>query len=235
MARPTKSHAQVLRSLPRSRKINRVSIRAEMLFVRLLLMADVNGRYFGSPFRVASLVLAERLEAGDLIIDDVALALDELDGKGLITRYEVEGTAYLEIVRYYRTKNAGRAEAQHPGPRVDGGGPHLGDVEVPNGVQHPGDLTETETYTETERARGACDPGFADAVSRLCQRAYDHGVASTSLDEVDEVIAGYVRTLAERGYPVTEAEELLADGMDRVRATVIGEKKPGRAMLCSCG
>ena len=96
MARPTKSYQQVLRSLPRSRKINSVSLGAEALFVRLLLLVDPRGRFFASPFRVAALVFVERVESGEVSTEDVGRWLDELETVGLLRRYEVDGDALLE-------------------------------------------------------------------------------------------------------------------------------------------
>jgi hypothetical protein len=156
VARPAKNYQEVLRSYPRSRKVNSVSIGAECLYLRLLVLADCAGRFPAEPLIVAGLALAERLGRGDVTGPDVARWLDELEAAALIGRYEVSGERLLELQNYYRTAN-NRVVATYPErpdtpcpqptdtpcpPSGDEGGPPIGDSPE----------TETETETTTERA-----------------------------------------------------------------------------------
>ena len=166
MARPTLGYQTVVRDYPRSPKVNALSVGAEMLYLRLLVLADCEGRFIGSPKAVLGLALAERWENDTVTAADATAWLDEMEGLGMIARYEAEGQRRLVILNFYRMKND-RVEPKHPAPpfelSVDGNRiniptgdiprPQVGDASSPSrGHTRPstGDSTETETETETD-------------------------------------------------------------------------------------
>lgn len=81
-----------------SERIGRVSIHAEMVFVRLILSACPRGRFHADPSTVKQLALTNRSRFRQ---SDLITALDELERAGLIVRYSApSGSALLQIPRY---------------------------------------------------------------------------------------------------------------------------------------
>lgn len=185
MARPTKHYQEVLRSYPRSRKINLISLGAEALYMRLLVLADCAGRFPSDPAVVLSLALAERLARGQVVAADVAGWIDEMERVGLLVRYEVANEPLLELQNYFRTAN-NRVVATYPAPPVPTTGterPHYGDGVSPH-LHGRGDSPRRDGTERDERAReapsesdaGPSDPPrwspFVDAMTRrLISRA----------------------------------------------------------------
>lgn len=102
-----------------SARIGRVTERAEMLFVRLLVTVCPYGRYHAEPELVKQGALPNRPRTRTA---DVAAALDELERSGLISRWTVpDGAAYLVIPKFgQRLKFKGRSP--YPAP------PHVPDT-----------------------------------------------------------------------------------------------------------
>lgn len=102
-----------------SARIGRVSERAEMLFVRLLVTVCPYGRYHAEPELVKQGALPNRPR---IRTADVSAALDELERSGLISRWTVpDGAAYLVIPKFgQRLKFKGRSP--YPAP------PHVPDT-----------------------------------------------------------------------------------------------------------
>ena len=240
MARQVRAYQQVLRSLPRSVRINKVSVGAEMLYVRLLLLADAEGRYWGSTFRVAALVLAERVEANQVTVAQVEVWLDELHAAGLTEPYVVDGVRYLFIARYHRAAdNRGSvvfpapAESSVPGdsdvPRpgtnpspvsVNGRGDNL-DAVVPDPGGEKEKEKETETETETVPRVGV----VGDLASQFADWAVKAGVLPRKRFEVERHALALLQEAVAAGI---EAEDALA-GLMRLGAECASEAAIGRA------
>jgi hypothetical protein len=78
---------------PQSESIGNLTREARLLFILLFTVVDDGGRSRAASRMLASLLYPYDDDARDLICG----WLEELDEKGLITRYEVDGSQYLEI------------------------------------------------------------------------------------------------------------------------------------------
>ncbi len=102
MGRLSSAYAGVLRSLPNSRRLNRVSWGAEALFGdRVLVLADPLGRYWGDGHTVACHACTERLRNGSTTPEQIEDFLVELERVGLLFRYTVDGERYLQVFEYF--------------------------------------------------------------------------------------------------------------------------------------
>lgn len=81
---------------PHSESMGRVSRDARLCFILMWTLADDEGRLRGNSRMLASLLYPYDDDAPALIEG----WLSELDGEGCITRYQVEGTAYVEICNW---------------------------------------------------------------------------------------------------------------------------------------
>lgn len=100
MARLPRSWHPVMRSYVDSAKLNRVSLQAEALYMRLLVSADRRGVYHGDPFDVASRLLTQRLRTARATVDQVRALMDELGSVGLIGYFRDGDEDYLFLVNY---------------------------------------------------------------------------------------------------------------------------------------
>lgn len=89
---------------PLSESIGRLSRDARLLFIQLWTVCDDEGRT-----RAASRVLASLLYPFDEGSHRLIVGwLDELEKEGLITRYEVDGSSYLEVVTWKKHQKIDR-------------------------------------------------------------------------------------------------------------------------------
>jgi hypothetical protein len=137
-----------------------------MLYLRLLVLADCEGRFPGTTRGVLGLALAERWENETVLEAEVAAWLDEMEAKGLMARYEAKGATYIVLLRFYRMAND-RVDAKYPVPPFELG-TDGNRINIPTGADpvpkwgttrpqagdtiryRSGDSTETETETETD-------------------------------------------------------------------------------------
>ena len=77
-----------------SEKVNKVSILAEVVFLRLIMKADDYGRFHASPRLLSPILFPLRDEVGP---DDVEASLKELSAVGLVYLYEANSKKLLEI------------------------------------------------------------------------------------------------------------------------------------------
>lgn len=129
---PDRRSQLVLVSSVRSKKLARVSVVAEALYYKLLLLTDDMGRFPASPLLVGAACFEHRMEAGELAVDDIQLSSRHLEEVGLISIYEVDGDRYLEITELYRPIRKDRkAVVKYPargsGSQLDVNGGHLDD------------------------------------------------------------------------------------------------------------
>lgn len=128
--------------LPQSQSIGRLSREARLLFIQLFTVADDAGRA-----RAASRLLASLLYPYD---DDAPVLiggwLEELEREKQIRRYEVDGSEYLEIVKWLEHQKIDRpSQSRLPGYREESSTTRdvsrdldadLGPVPVPVPVPH---------------------------------------------------------------------------------------------------
>jgi hypothetical protein len=81
---------------PQSESVGKLSREARLLFIQLWTIADDAGRARAASRMLASLLYPYDDDAPRLI----GGWLDELEGADMIRRYEVEGSVYLEIVKW---------------------------------------------------------------------------------------------------------------------------------------
>ena len=127
--------------------IGSVSPGAEMLFVRLLLLADDFGRYDG---RVS--VICRRAFVNRRSVDEhmTAECLQELDNADLVRLYEVDGKPYLEV-QNFRQRTRSQVSKYPPRPGIVQTNQALSvknDGQPPD--KRPTDDRPTRTYSESE-------------------------------------------------------------------------------------
>lgn len=91
--------------------IGSVSLEAETLFVRLLLLADDFGRYDGRPPVICRRAFVNRRELDD---DKCASRLDELMRAGLVLSYFSNGKPFITIPRFNQRMRAKRSKFPAP-------------------------------------------------------------------------------------------------------------------------
>lgn len=116
MARISQNYQAVLRSVLDSNKLAMVSDGAELLYFKLLLASDSEGRYHGSAFRVMARALTAKAETGVIETKMVEGWLVELAEMELIERYETEGQVYLRILDYFDPTDENRKKVMFPEP-----------------------------------------------------------------------------------------------------------------------
>ena len=96
------------KSYPFSMKINRCSVGAETLYLRLLTQSDDFGNYWGSPQQLLGQLFTLRWERGDVRARDVARWRNELIEVGLLVAYEFDGCEYVHMVDVKRLLRSDR-------------------------------------------------------------------------------------------------------------------------------
>jgi hypothetical protein len=127
--------------------IGAVSVGAELLFVRLLLLADDFGRYDG---RVS--VICRRAFVNRRSVDEHMTAdwLHELDSAGLVRLYEVDNKPYLELQNF---RQRTRAQVSKYPARLDAAvtnQPLKAQFDGQAAGKRPTDDRPTRTYSESE-------------------------------------------------------------------------------------
>ena len=89
---------------PQSETIGRLSRDARLLFIQLWTIADDAGRMRGASRMIASLLYPYDDDAGKLI----GKWLEELESKGCIQRYDVDGSSYVQIVNWLKHQKIDR-------------------------------------------------------------------------------------------------------------------------------
>lgn len=146
MARLTSNYQPVLRSLNESEKWARASGDAGCLYVRLLIATDSAGRMRGRASHVLCDACSPLLDLGVTPMALEAL-LGELDGLGLIRRYEVDGDEFLEVCGYFE-----------PPRREKGRKPFVSIFPDPPMHSETGDLRQ-ETETRDHKQEAMCSHG----------------------------------------------------------------------------
>jgi hypothetical protein len=168
----------VLKSLHQSKKLNRVSEKAEILYRRLLEVVDDQGNYYASPGLILGYVFAHRMDSGAADVDDIKSRRQELLDERLVALYGED--EYLHIVNHYTKFRADRktADVRFPSHPKDIDDPpterarngHVTDTELAGNAPAPYRPEQTrQDKTRTERGTG----GPSDEGTRLASLAYD--------------------------------------------------------------
>jgi uncharacterized phage protein (TIGR02220 family) len=142
-----------------SKKINAVSALAEVLYIRLVIVADDYGRYYADPEIVKAKVLTLRRGVSAHLVRKILL---ELWRARLIDLYQIEEEVYLEIKRFedwqkFRADVKRRKDFPEPTGYTSRDVPDpLRPVTGTNGcvTKRNGTLRTTEKERERDRERG---------------------------------------------------------------------------------
>ena len=100
---PSRRTQLVLVSSARSRRLSRVSVHAELLYHKLLLVTDDAGRFPASPLRIGGACFEHRMERGEITMELVRSWVRELERVELLRVYLADdGDSYLELLRLHR-------------------------------------------------------------------------------------------------------------------------------------
>lgn len=112
----------------RGRRINSVSMGAELLFWRMLLVADDFGSLEACPRVLLAMAMTLRREVSE---ENLGQWLGELEGAGLIARYEAAGDHYAHIIGWEHFQPAprnGRRIQRYPRVEESGGNQGIPDA-----------------------------------------------------------------------------------------------------------
>jgi hypothetical protein len=126
-----------------SEAIDSLSPLAEVLFYRLLVTVDDFGRYDAR----AALIKAHCFPVRESVTaKNCGALLDELQAKGLVAVYTIDGKPYLQMQKWDNKPRAGESKYPPP-PSID---PHLHTSVCRPSTNLPLTVTETETVTQTK-------------------------------------------------------------------------------------
>jgi hypothetical protein len=102
----------ISKSISTSTKLSKVSDFAALLFTWIQPHCDDGGNMDADPIVVRGLVVPMRKQT----VEEVAVALKELEGVGLISPYEVNGTQYLHVEQFekHQTLRGDRPDFRYP-------------------------------------------------------------------------------------------------------------------------
>jgi hypothetical protein len=128
-----------------SESIDSLSPLAEVLFYRLLVTVDDFGRFDAR----ATLIKAHCFPVRESVTSkDCAALLDELQAKGLVTVYTVDGKPYLQMQKWDNKPRAG--ESKYPQPPIIDQHLHTNVCKPNTNLPLTVTVTETETVTKTK-------------------------------------------------------------------------------------
>ena len=99
-----------------SRSLGRCDLLANVIFVRLIVLADDQGRFYGDARDIAVRCIPLHLEQIDQA--EVATALDCLEREHCILRYVFDGEPYLQLLNWWKYQSGLRRAypSQYPAP-----------------------------------------------------------------------------------------------------------------------
>ncbi len=98
-------YRRIYGGLTRSRRLNAVSLLAELAFFRLHCVCDDFGTFEADPYLINSQAFPRRAEVTEA---DAGRAVEELAAAGLVELYEVRGERYGQIARFTEFQRGGR-------------------------------------------------------------------------------------------------------------------------------
>ena len=138
------------KSYPDSRKVNAVSLGAEVLYTRLLAQSDDRANYYGEPKLILSSLFGRRWANRTASVTKVRRWRDELVNVGLVETYTVDGETYLHLVKCKKIlRTDTKRDHRFPEPVATKGEPETGPDPAPVGNESGPSDTYTDTDTET--------------------------------------------------------------------------------------
>lgn len=175
---------------------------SRLAFTWLITFADVEGRTYGDPAVVRSMLFPRR---ADVTVAQVEGYIREWAAAGLVTWYEADGDQWIEFPKF-RANQRGLDTRKEPASEIP-----APDASVPSTYQVrteyvPGtaEQNRTESEIEGEQKVGGLGPSGADAPARASSRNHrgDPRSAHPAIQAVREALGG-------RRYPPLE----LYDGL----------------------
>ena len=205
----------LLKSYPKSRKINAVSLGAEVMFVRLLALCDDHSNYDGDPKLLLSGLFGDRWANGTVSLRNCARWRNELVTIGLVELYRPgDGREYLHVVN---CKKMLRSDIKE-------------DIRFPDKAQVVDPQTLTESVTNPGRKRNASGSSclVPPSTSTSTSVAVDSHTKETADErrerQATELVALYWTTISNDGsksQAVTNCTKLLKTiGYDDLKLAV---------------
>jgi len=139
-----------------SRSLAKCGIVANALWPRLVVQADDQGRLAGNAVDVLGLCFPKMLDR--VTVRQVRIALDEVEAAGMISRYEIDGEPYIQILTWWEWQASMRRAypSRHPAP------PEWIDA-VYGFEDHPKTYREARGLPARRRSEDDPEPHAADA------------------------------------------------------------------------
>ena len=217
------------KSYPFSMKINRCSVGAETLYLRLLTQTDDFGNYWGSPQQLLGQLFTLRWERGDVRARDVTRWRNELVEVGLLSVYEFDGCEYIHMVDVKKLSRSDRTtDLRFPREPDTARGPAANGPEAGSENENKTDNeTETESNSQPSPALDCQSPstppaGASTAVAHLNALIGQFNRAAGTDEPAPTLIpecspAQAARHLIERGITAERIARLTTDDLARAR------------------
>lgn len=164
-----------------SEKVNGLSLFGRLLYTWMIPHTDDFGRMTGSPAKVRALVVP----MADETTSDVEQALQDMENRGLIKWYEVDGEKFIQIINFDQHQQGlhKRTKSKFPDPPSN-------DDEIPGSSGNfnniPSELelnrTRTESTTTTTTAR---------EVFRVFEREGFGTISTLLVDDINDAVETY--------------------------------------------
>ncbi len=196
----------LLRSYPDSEKINKVSIGAECLYVRLLTVVDDPGNFYAESHMITGKLFAARWKKNRQMVGLVRKWVHELKTSCLISLYAAGGVSLLHIMNYPLPHRKDKAwYVTFPLPACDD--PVTVEARVRDGsvslpqpgpLPLPGQGQQPTTPTDVARCAEAFQSAFGRAILRntATQELLNADIAAFGVEAILETIE-YCRTRPE--------------------------------------
>lgn len=144
--------------------IDRLTWFEEVVFYRLLVRCDDNGRLDARPPLLRSMLFATRPDVTESCVEQ---AVGTLSGAGLVERYEAGGRPYLMIRKWGLHQRIRNVRGKYPPP--PDGGPRRTAADCGETPPESESISISESQSEPERARRAgFVPPTAEEVRSYC-------------------------------------------------------------------
>jgi hypothetical protein len=204
-----------------SYSLNQLSAAAEVLWWRLMVVADDYGRFNADPLIVLASCFPLRARTTD---PDVVVGwLDELEEVGGIQRYEVDGHPYGVYVNWTKYQRPARYKAKWPPPAAGSGGqqtiPRTGES-ADSGFQRLGEVSKSKE-NEKEYYDGRYQPPIAADSSQskafILTPDQKASQAKASPRAFREIVAD-MQAQAESAGPRRSLSEMYSEELERQQA-----------------
>ena len=102
-------------SIKRSPQIDSLTWFEEVVFYRLMVTVDDYGRYYGNPIILRNDLFPTKDSITKKSMDD---ALRKLESCGLLVRYTVDGTQYVQLTTWSKHQRVRDSVEKYPSPQL---------------------------------------------------------------------------------------------------------------------